>query len=113
MMAIQEGLQNLRHSWFSKSSLSRHQIGGLLNLAQGHQYIVCPNPNCEHHKSAKKGYGARMMELAVIHNDPHSGLPMCETLEELSIPSEFNEFVQVVYWVCEECLTITTSNCCD
>jgi len=111
--AIQSGLQSLRHSWFSRSSLSRHQIGGLLNLAQGHEYLVCPNPDCEHHKWAKQGRGTRMLELAVIHNDPHSGLPMCESLEELTDPSEFNEYVQVVYWICEKCLTITTSNRCD
>jgi len=112
-LAIQNGLQSLRHSWFSKSSISRHQIGGLLNLAQGHEYLVCPNPDCEYHKLAKKHYGTLMMELAVIHNDPHSGLPMCESLGELSDPSEFNEFIQVVYWICEACLTITASNRCD
>jgi hypothetical protein len=110
---VQNKLHNLRHSWFSKSSISRHQIGGLLYLVQGHQYIVCPNPVCKHHQMAKQFRGSRMMELAVIHNDPHSGLPMCESLEELSDPSEFNEFVQVVYWVCEECLTIAASNRCD
>jgi hypothetical protein len=111
--AIQDGLQNLRHSWFSKSSINRHQVGGLLNLMQGHEYIVCPNPDCKLHQAAKKFSGARMMELAAINNDPHSGLPMTERLEELSEPSDFNEFTQVVYWVCEECLTIATSNCCD
>ena len=111
--AIQEGLQGLRHRWFSKSSLDRHQIGGLLNLAQGHEYMVCPNPDCKDHQAAKKFSGCRMKELAVIHNDPHSGLPMVEKLEDLSDPSHFDEFAQVVYWVCEECLTITTSNRCD
>ena len=111
--AIQAGLQGLRHSWFSKNCINRHQIGGLLNFVQGHQYIVCPNPDCEHHQAAKKFRGTRMMELAVIHNDPNSGLPMCERLEELSDPADFNEFVQVVYWVCEQCLTITASNRCD
>jgi hypothetical protein len=111
--AIQNGLQGLRHRWFSNSSLGRHQIGGLLNLAQGHDYLVCPNPDCKAHQAAKKFSGCRMMELAVIHNDPHSGLPMLEKLEDLSEPSQFDEFIQVVYWVCEECLTITTSNRCD
>lgn len=111
--AIQDGLQNLRHPWFSKNCINRHQIGGLLNLMQGHEYIVCPNPAGKNHQAAKKFCGTRMMELAVIHNDPHSGLPMCESLEELSDPSDSNEFVQVVYWVCEECLTISASNRCD
>jgi len=113
LTAIQNGLQNLRHSWFSKSSITRHQIGGLLNLAQGHDFLTCPNPICKRHIDAKRFRGGRMMELATIHNDPHSGLPMCERLEDLSEPTDFNEFVQVVYWICEECLTITTSNRCD
>lgn len=111
--AIQEGLQTLRHAWFSQNCINRHQTGGLLNLIQGHEYIVCPNPDCKHHQMAKEFCGSRMMELAVILNDPHSGLPMYERLEELSKPTDFNEFVQVVYWVCEECLTIATSNRCD
>jgi hypothetical protein len=85
----------------------------LLNLIQGHEYLVCPNPDCEHHQLAKRGCGTRMKELAVIHNDPHSGLPMCERREDLRQPSAFNEFIQVVYWVCEECLTLTASNRCD
>jgi hypothetical protein len=113
LTAIQKGLTGLRHSFFSKNSFGRHQIGGLLNLSQGHQYIVCPNPDCKYHQMAKQGRGARMMELATIYNDPHSGLPMCDKLEELSDPSDFNEFIQVIYWVCEECLTVTTSNRCD
>jgi hypothetical protein len=111
--AIQDGLENLRHPWFSKSSFSRHQVGGIFNLAQGHEYVVCPNPACEYHQSAKRHIGTRMMELAVIHNDPHAGLPMCERLEELTKPTDFNEFTQVIYWVCEKCLTITTSNRCE
>lgn len=54
-----------------------------------------------------------MRELAVFHIDLHSGLPMTERLEELSAPGDFNKFIQVVYWVCEECLTIMASNRCD
>jgi hypothetical protein len=54
-----------------------------------------------------------MLELAVIHNDPFSSLPMLESQSEIKDPSEFNEFVQVVFWVCEKCLTITASNRCD
>ena len=111
--AIQTGLQGLRHNYFCQRWFSRHQIGGLLNLIQGHDYIVCPNPDCENHKAAKKYSGARMLELATLLNDPHSGLPMTETLEELSEPTKFDEYLQVVYWVCEECLTIAASNRCD
>lgn len=110
---IQTGLRPLRHAYFAKSGFNRHQIGGLPNLIQGHEYIVCPNPNCEYHKMAKQHYGTRMKELASLHNDPHSGLSMCEQLGELSAPDKFNEYVQVVFWVCEECLTIAASNRCD
>jgi hypothetical protein len=110
---IQIGLQPLRDPHFTKFCLGRHQLGGLLNLVQGHEYVVCPNPDCKDHQMAKRGSGARMQELAVLHNDPYSGLPMCETLEEITKPSDFDEFLQVVYWVCEECLTIAASNRCD
>ena len=72
--AIQDGLQNLRHPWFSKNCINRHQIGGLLNLVQGHEYIVCPNPDCKKQQGAQKFGGTRMMELATIHNDPHSAV---------------------------------------
>ena len=113
LKTIQAELEGLRHSHFSKSCFNHHQIGGLLNLVQGHEYLTCPNPSCKHHEMAKKGYGVRMQELAVIQNDPYSGLPMTERLGELSNPEDFNEFTQVVYWVCEECLTIMTSNRCD
>jgi hypothetical protein len=112
-VAIQTGLQPLRHAYFTKSGFNRHQIGGLLNLIQSHEYIVCPNPECKHHQLAKRHFGTRMMELATLQNDPHSGLPMCERLEELSAPDKFNEFIQVVFWICEECLTIAVSNRCD
>jgi hypothetical protein len=80
---------------------------------QGHESVACPNPSCKNHQAANKFSAPRMKELAAIHNDPHSGLPMIESLEELSEPSNFNEFIQVVYWICEECLTVATSNRCD
>lgn len=110
---VGKSLLTLRHNLFSKSSLNRHQIGGLPYLIQGHDHLTCPNPNCKRHQAAKKFMGGRMLEPAVIHNDPQSGLPMIETLEELSKPSDFNEYIQVVYWICEECPTLTTSNRCD
>jgi hypothetical protein len=112
-MGIQNGLDNLRHGLFSKRCFNRHQVGGLLNLMQGHESVTCPNPFCKNHPAANKYSAPRMKELAAIHNDPHSGLPMIESLEELSKPSDFNEFIQVVYWVCEECLTVAASNRCD
>lgn len=111
--AIEDGFKILRHHLFAKSCLVRHQIGGLLYLLQGHDWVKCPNPECRDYSMKTKLSGVRMLELATLHNDPYSGLPMCQTLEELSDPNEFDEFVQVVYWVCEECLTLTASNRCD
>jgi hypothetical protein len=111
--AIQDRLEGLRHHVFAKSSLARHQIGGLLYLLQGHDWIKCPNPDCGNHITKTKYSGVRMLELATIHNDPYSGLPMTQKSEEVSDPNEFDEFAQVVYWVCEECLTLTASNRCD
>ena len=110
---LQVKLEHLRHAFFSKNYFNRHQVGGLLGLIQGHEHIECPNPECKNHPAANRFSAPRMKELAVLQNDPHSGLPMIETLEELSAPSSFNEFIQVVYWVCEECLTIAASNRCD
>jgi hypothetical protein len=54
-----------------------------------------------------------MKELALICDDPKSGLPMVESMQEFSETGSFNEWVQLVYWVCEECLTIAVSNRCD
>lgn len=111
--AIQDRLQGLRHKLFAKSCLVRHQVGGLLYLLQGHDWVKCPNPDCSNFSMKTKYSGVRMLELATLHNDPYSGLPMCQTLNEISDPDEFDEFTQVVYWVCEECLTLTVSNRCD
>lgn len=110
---ILDGFQGLRHDFFAKSCLVRHQIGGLLYLMQGHDWIKCPNPECKYYAIKTRLSGVRLLELATIHNDPYSGLPMCQTLDEVSDPSDFDEFTQVVYWVCEDCLTLTASNRCD
>jgi hypothetical protein len=109
--SIQNALTSLRHPLL-KSSLVRHQLGGLLYLLQGHDWIKCPNPECKYYALKTKNSGVRMLELATIHNDPYSGLPMYQTLDEVSDPRDFDEFTQVVYWVCEECLTLTASNRC-
>jgi len=101
-------MRALRHEHFSKNDINRHQIGGLLNLIQGHESVACPNPGCGAHKSC-----AQVYELAVIHDDPASGLPMVEAMEEFRETGSFNEWVQVIYWVCDECLTIAASNRCD
>ena len=114
--AVSAGIAGLRHDGFSQTDVNRHQVGGLLPLIQGHESPECPNPKCKNHKLAHEGYGVRMLELAVIHDDPRSGLPMVERAEpggEGPCPTQFNEWVQVVYWVCEECLTLAASNRCD
>ena len=85
--------------------LWRHQFGGLPYLIQGHEIIRCPNKNC-------KRSGNWIKELAVIHNDPYSGLPMIETLEEARQKGA-NHWVQVVFHICSQCLTIYVSNRCD
>jgi len=108
-----DGLKSLRHDAFANYDINRHQIGGLVSLIQSHERIQCPNPQCRLHATYYESSNARMKELAVIHNDPCSGLPMMEALAELEESSDFNEWVQLVYWVCEECLTIAVSNRCD
>jgi hypothetical protein len=114
--AIQKGLKHLRHSEFTSNDVNRHQLGGLLRLIQDHESIGCPNSRCVRHKlffkDGSKGYF--MKELAVLFNDPISGLPMVQSLESLKKEGRhWNEWVQVIFWICEECLTITASNRCD
>ena len=111
--SLKNGLGKLRHTRFAGNDITRHQIGGLLMPLHGHEWIGCPNKECEKHKLFKDGYAAHMNELAVIHNDPRSGLPMAESLSECKANSRFDEWVQLVYWVCEECLTIAVSSRCD
>jgi hypothetical protein len=110
---IKRGLKPLRRAGYSAYGVNRHQVGGLLGLIQGHERVGCPNTKCSQHKSFEDGYATQMKELAVLCNDPQSGLPMVESLAELKNPSSWNEWVQVVYWVCEECLAIAASNRCD
>jgi hypothetical protein len=110
---IKKRMKLLRHRGFSENDVNRHQVGGLLSLIQGHERVGCPNKKCRYHKLFKEGYAVRMKELAVLCNDPNSGLPMVESPDELQNRSAWNEWVQVVYWVCEECLAIAASNRCD
>lgn len=110
---IQKSIAPLRHPGFSKNDVNRHQLGGLPRLIQGHERVGCPNEKCKSHKSFKEGSATQMLELAVFCNDPHSGLPMVEPIDSLEDPTCWNEWVQVVYWVCEECLAIAASNRCD
>jgi len=110
---VKKGIAGLRHSGFSLSDVNRHQLGGIVRLIQDHHSVGCPNPKCRRHKLFKDGDAVYMKELAVLFNDPLSGLPMVESLQSLENPSHWNEWVQVVYWICEECLAIAASNRCD
>ncbi len=110
---IEKGLKNLRHSGFNKRYTSRHQLGGILPLLQEHQEVPCPNSKCKNHKEYQEGYSCFMKELAVFFNDPYSGLPMIEKASDFESKAINNEWVQLVFWVCDECFAISTSNCCD
>ncbi len=109
---IKKALPKFRHPDFNPNVMNRHQIGGFLYLIQGHEDVGCPNPTCQAHKDFNDGFVGRMQELAVIHNDPISGLPMIETADS-PITGHIDESVQVIYWICEECLTLSVSNRCD
>ncbi len=106
---IMSKMASLRHPGFSSGDVNRHQLGGLLRSIQGHEGVVCPNTSCKAHRSAEDGFATRMKELALLCNDPRSGLPMVDASEG----PHWNEWVQVVFWVCEECLAIAVSNRCD
>jgi hypothetical protein len=110
---LSEQLPLLRHGGFADWRSNFHQIGGVIRPLQGHGRIGCPNKLCKAHKSFMDGYATQMKELAIICNDPRSGLPMVESMEDFKKTSKFDEWVQIVYWVCEECLTIAVSNECD
>jgi hypothetical protein len=112
---LDKGINKLRHNRFERFNVNRHQFGGLLGLIQGHETIGCPNPHCECHNKFFKDRAiyCSMKELAVIFNDPISGLPMTNPIDPSGDQEEWNEYVQVVFWICEECLAITAGNACD
>jgi hypothetical protein len=86
-----------------------HQLGGLPWLVQGPERIVCPNKECSW---SRRGWAMKI--LAVIINDPPSGLPMVETMKEVNKrKGHFNNFVQVVFHICRSCLTLHAANRCD
>ncbi len=105
---IYQHLKKYRHSGFLENYLNRHQVGGVLNQFNGHNEVGCPYENCFRHTMFSEGASFYMQELAVIHNDPFSGLPMVG-----KEPNDFNEWVQVVYWICEECFTLIATNKTD
>jgi hypothetical protein len=53
-----------------------------------------------------------MKFLAVILNDPRGGLPMIEELNDRT-RDNWNSLQQVIYHICERCLTIWATNACD
>ena len=110
--SIEVGLRTLRHRGFGKNDVNRHQLGGLPRLVQNHIMIGCPNSSCKAHKYFfhDKSLNYFMKELAVIFNDPFSGLPMVDPISETENLQEWDPYVQVVFYVCEECLSITAMN---
>jgi hypothetical protein len=86
-----------------------HQLGGLPWLVQGPERILCPNARCAWSRRRRA-----LKILAVIRNDPPSGLPMVETMAHVKkAKGHFDCFVQVVYHVCRHCLAIHVGNRCD
>jgi hypothetical protein len=92
----------------------RHQLGGLPWLLQGRERIPCPNAACS------RGRRRRAMQvLAAIHNDPEGGLPLVEPQSKKKrvtcgdIRHSYNHWVQVVYHICPECLTLHVASRCD
>jgi hypothetical protein len=85
------------------------QFGGEPWLVQGEEQLTCPNLQC-----AAASDGRNMKILARICNDPTFGLPMIETSEDVERShGVVNRWVQVVYHICEQCLTIRAFNRCD
>jgi hypothetical protein len=82
------------------------QFGGEPWLVQGDETIGCPNPACS---AAKRGLNMRI--LASVSNDPPSGLPMIEVVNNSRLV--YNRWVQLVFHVCDECFTIHACNRCD
>ncbi len=87
----------------------RHQFGGRPWLIQGEERIVCANKQC--FRNRRK---LAMRVLASIINDPLGGLPMLETAEQVRASNGFfNSWVQVVFHICPNCLSIHAANRCD
>lgn len=85
----------------------RHQIGGAPYLLGGHEELLCPNLSCELSRPwVRNEIRFAMKELAVIHNDPRNGLPLWDPPSVLDEGRDVDHWVQLVYHVCEECLTL-------
>jgi len=99
----------LGHPVLYGSNIWWHQFGGVPWLIQGQESIVCPRSECSYGRS-----GQPMKVLATVINDPQAGLPMVQSMEDLAEnKGHANHFVQVVYHICPQCLTIHAGNRCD
>jgi len=76
------------------------QLGGLHWMIQGYPSSLCPDPRCRLHK---QGEGT-MIVFAVIWNTPAPGI---------SLWGEYGNYVQIIYEVCPECMSIKACNQCD
>lgn len=93
-----------------RPDLWRHQFGGAPYLLQGHEELLCPNLSCELSRPwVRDEIRFTMKELAVIHNDPASGLPLWDPVETYTRGDDVNHWMQLVYHICEECLTLRVS----
>jgi hypothetical protein len=110
-----DGIGKIRHKYFGKRNINRHQLGGWLKLVQQRPRLGCPNSSCKLHKRFFEDgiVGYSMKELAAIFNDPISGLPMIDPINLSECQQEWDQNTQVVFWICEGCLAITASNFCS
>jgi len=74
------------------------QLGGLHWLIQGPPESVCPNPECKCHEQE----WPRMVVFAVIWDRAIPGFSFW-----------YNDYVQMIFEICTECLSIQTTNACD
>jgi hypothetical protein len=95
------------HELLWSADLWCHQIGAEPWLIQGPEKVPCTNPDCSRRKRNRP-----MKVLAAIHNDPKGGLPLVQRLEDVQDCSA-NSWVQVVYHICPECLTLHAGSRCD
>jgi hypothetical protein len=93
-----------------RPDLWRHQFGGACYLLGGHEELLCPNLSCELSRPwVRDEIRFTMKELAVIHNDPARGLPLADPVSKVTQDRDIDHWVQLVYHLCEECLTLRVS----
>lgn len=79
------------------------QVGGAFWLAQGSQRLSCSNTRCRGHREH-----LGMRELAVVLDDPWNGLPMFEPHD--GTKRRRISGAQVIFHICEVCLTVSALN---